>query len=113
MLNAALMPAVEPFDASKFEHVYSFDEVFPQELNTLFADKDRRLWLTDGTSEKIHRGKEYVPLKEALRGEFKEITLREALAWYARCEPFSCSGTGAITLLCEMAAEKFKEFGID
>jgi hypothetical protein len=105
LLAAALTPPVEKFDATKLEHVYSFDEEFPQEPNTLWADKDNRLYFTEGNDNHIDRGGESIPLKDALQGEFRETSLRDALSWYARCQHFSGSGVGTAELLCQLAAE--------
>jgi len=91
---ALLTPHTEPIDLDKLHEEYSFDESFPKELNTLYADEHKRLFLAS-----VEEGKVY---------DLHMVTLKEALEWYVRCAPFSTSGSGSVELLCELAAKQLK-----
>jgi hypothetical protein len=90
----AAIPAFQPDD-----YVYQFNEDFPKEPNTLFADKDNQLFLG------------YV--EEGKVSDVEEVTLTEALDWWCRCLGFSVGGSGSVELLCKLASQRMKEFGID
>jgi hypothetical protein len=94
LLAAARRPVPETFVPK--DYIYQFGEIFPQEPNTLFATKDKRLFL----GNVVEGGK---------INDLHEVSLKEALEWYVRCAPFSNEGSGTVELLCEMAAKAFKE----
>lgn len=98
------------FNPAALEYLIIFGEQFPREHNGLFVDKSGRLFLAEASTsgESILRDRVPVPIAKARRSEFKGVSLKDALAWYARCNHWSTESSGSVELLCEMAAKKLE-----
>ena len=99
----------QTLNPATFEHVYSFDEIFREDHNSLWVDPRKRLWLSDGNENGIDRSGEFVPIKESDASDFEPVSLKNALVWYATINRFSKGGIGSVALLCELAAKHLKE----
>jgi|GEM_PF-4238777 len=80
--------SIPNFEADDF--VFRFEEQFPLHANTLFAD-DERLFLGNVVDGRVE--------------DVEEITLIEALQWYAQLTPVTNFSEGSTVLLCTMAAK--------
>lgn len=101
--------APRPIDPKTLTREFCFDDRFPSEYNSLFVCGDR-LFLadTEGAND-IWRSPFRLPFSEAVASDFHEISLKQALEWYVRCDPWSHSSEGTVSLLCKLAAERLKD----
>jgi hypothetical protein len=93
----------------KFDHVLIFEEEFEALPNSLFIDEEtNRLFLCDavyGTPHKIVSDEKSIPLNEASLTDFKEVSIKQALEWFVKCDAHSRGSSGTIATVCALAAK--------
>jgi len=87
--------SIPKFDAE--DYLYQFDNEFPCDPNTLFAENER-LFLATVVDEKIE--------------EIEEVSLVEVLEWYALLTPIGFDASGSIHSLCSMAAKELSKMDV-
>src|SRR5215469_17120789 len=94
--------------STDLELVVTFDGMWPTDPNALFRDRQQHLYLAHGrwgsSEPEIWHGDELIAFSDARETDFKRVTVKEALSWYAKCVPRSRGGSGDIGIVCGAAA---------
>jgi hypothetical protein len=95
----------EPAEGGGRDLIFVFDTQFPIEYNGLvLCDGD--LYAVDMLNHtEVFEAGERFPLATAPARFLHPISVKEALAWYARCNPWSTDSTGSMQTVCAMAAK--------
>jgi hypothetical protein len=100
------------FNPNEMDLLFDFDAQGWREYSAIFKDKFDRLFLADAHDCRegvlIKRGCEDIPLAEAVASDFQQLTVKQALEWWARCEPWCDSSSGTMSAIGLMAAKQLK-----
>jgi hypothetical protein len=102
------------FNPDEMELVFEFDAYGWREPKALLKDKFDRLYLANAHYDyedgvMIKRDANKVPIAETTAADFKKVTVKEALEWWARCEPWCDSSSGSMSCIGLLAAKLLTE----
>jgi hypothetical protein len=105
MKKAVKSKAVNP---KHITQVVILDDHFHDERNALLIDeRSNRLFLAEMEhGEIVRHGVTLVPIAKAKPDEFREVSVREAMAWYGKYAELANGANGDIWPVARLAAEK-------
>ena len=89
------------------EH-FAFHNHFGCEPNSLLTDGKSNLYLAECIGGRIKSSSnfQFKPARLAKREDVSKVSVGDACAWYARCEPWGDGSWGDVAILCGAAAKE-------
>ncbi len=88
----------------------SYEEHWPTQYNTLLMDGQKHFYLADSEHDDTVQDAKFpyenIPLSKVTRSMINQVTVKEALEWYALVNDFSMGSIGSVQELCEAAARR-------
>lgn len=92
-------------DPKALKVIFRFHSSFPNEYNALLMDGKELYWVMMMNEEEIFEAGLRMKVADATPEVLHPVSVKEALAWYARCMPWSTDSDGTMAEVCELAAK--------